>query len=453
MQQRILRIKLVSPRMSLRPMDSEFKRRMAPSLSLVTLASLTPEPHLVCIEDENLKPVNYHDRPDLVGITVNVDTTYRAFEISGKFREQGIRVVFGGIHASADPGAMLEHCDAVCIGEAEEIWPVILDDHLAGRLQRIYFNPVPTDLARVPLPDWNYISKKDYLYHNVVVTGRGCPHRCDFCYNSCDYVTHSFRNRPIQQVLEEIRNLGTRHVMFIDDNLIGNIEWTEMFVEKMAPMKLTWHGAVSANIVRHPALIKKMGEAGCRSLFIGFESIHAASIHSVNKGQNRIHEYEDLIGMLHENNIMVNASLVFGFDHDTVDTFPATLNWLVRNRVETMTGHILTPYPGTRLYKKLISENRIFDHDYSHYNTSNVVFQPRNMSPEQLRNGYLEMYRDFYSLGNILRRKPLNRQLVLPYFMFNLGYRKYGRTLSLLGKIGLMNRIGRMGRKLAYGIE
>jgi radical SAM superfamily enzyme YgiQ (UPF0313 family) len=128
--QRIIKIKLISPKMSLRPMDSELKRRMSPSLSLVILASLTPEPHIAYIEDENLKPVNFSDAPDLVGITVNVDTTYRAIEISKQFRDRGIKVVFGGIHASSDPDFMLEYCDAVCIGEAEDLWPQIINDFL-----------------------------------------------------------------------------------------------------------------------------------------------------------------------------------------------------------------------------------------------------------------------------------------------------------------------------------
>jgi radical SAM superfamily enzyme YgiQ (UPF0313 family) len=217
-------------------------------------------------------------------------------------------------------------------------------------------------------------------------------------------------------------------------------------------LDLTWHSAVSTNIVHHPDLIIKMAHSGCRSLFIGFESIHADSIKSVNKGQNKIEEYETLIKLLHDNNIMVNASLVFGFDHDHVDTFSKTLNWLVKNRVETMTSHILTPYPGTTLYKRLESEQRIVDYDLSKYNTSNVVFKPRNMTAIELRSGYLRIYDDFYSYRNILKRRPGNKNLLAPYFMFNLGYRKYGRLLSRLGKMGLMNQIGKLGGKLAYGI-
>ncbi len=439
--------------MSLRPMDTEMKRRMSPSLSLVILASLTPRPHSVYIEDENLTPINFSDNPDLVGITINVDTTYRAFDISGKYREKGIKVIFGGIHASSNPSFMINHCDSVCVGEAENLWPIIINDLLGDRLKKMYFNEMQTDLAKVPIPVWDFISRKNYLYNNIISASRGCPFKCEFCYNSCQFVKFGYRHRPIKNIIEEINRMGTKQVMFIDDNLIGNIRWINELIDSIIPLKLIWHGAVSANLVHYPELINKMAYSGCRSLFIGFESINEESIKSAEKQQNRVEEYEHLIELLHQQNIMVNASLVFGFDHDTKETFPNTLEWLIKNKVETMTSHILTPYPGTKLFKRMESEKRIFDYDYSKYNTSNVVYKPKNMTPEELRTGYLKMYNDFYSIKNIFKRRPDNPKLIAPYLMFNFGYRKFGKLTSLLGKIGLMNRIGKLGRKLAYGID
>lgn len=434
-------------------MDSEFKRRLSPSLSLVTIASLTPKQHNVYIEDENIRALNFDDNPDLVGITVNVDTTYRAIEIARKYRERGISVVLGGIHASSDPDFFELHCDSICIGEAEEIWHDIINDFISGNLKKKYCHLNETDLSKVPIPDWSYIEKGKYLYNNVIITSRGCPFKCDFCYNSCEYVKNSFRNRPLADVLEEISQIGTKQVMFIDDNLIGNQAWLNKFLDAIMPLNLIWHGAVSTNLVHHPELIEKMAASGCRSLFIGFESINADSVTSVNKKQNKIYEYEVLIHMLHNKNIMVNASLVFGFDNDTTETFSKTLEWLIQNKVETMTSHILTPYPGTKLYQRLENEKRILDRNLQKYNTSNVVFLPANMSPEELREGYLKMYRKFYSFRNILRRRPSNKKLTAPYFMFNLGYRKFGKATAFLGKLGLMEKIGKLGRKLAYGID
>lgn len=451
--ERKLMIKLISPKMSLRPMDSEYKRRLSPSLSLVTLATLTPSPHSVHIDDENLQPIHYEDDIDVVGITVNVDTSYRAFEIAHKFRQKGAKVIFGGIHASANADEMLMHCDAVCIGEAENTWPLILKDIADGRLQPKYYNNHSVELDKVPLPNWNFISKKDYLYHNIIVTSRGCPFKCEFCYNSCEYVDHSYRNRPIESVIEEVKALKMRQVMFIDDNFIGNIKWTNALLDELGKLNVIWHAAVSTNLVHHPEMIEKMASTGCRSLFIGFESVNQHSIQSVNKKQNKIQDYERLIYMLHRQNIMVNASLVFGFDFDTKETFSETLEWLVRNKVETMTGHVLTPYPGTALYKRLLQEGRIIDFNLRKYNTANVVFAPKNLTAEELQKGYLRFYDDFYSFKNIIRRMPENKKIIPSYLTFNLLYRKFGKLTSLLGKAGLMSAIGRTGRKLSYGMD
>jgi len=451
---RPLRILLVQPRMSLRPMDTEFKRRMSPSLSLAVLAGLTPPGHDVRVADENLGPVEVPaPPPDLVGITVNVDTARRAFEISDRFRQAGSKVVFGGIHASADPDSVLPHCDAVCVGEAETVWESLLADLQAGRMRRIYRADGPCDLVDVPFPAWNLFPRSSYLYDNIVVASRGCPFRCEFCYNSCDYVHNRHRTRPVENVIEEIRRLETRQVMFIDDNLIGDMGWIRRLLDAMEPLGLTWHGAVSTNLVHHPDLVARMAATGCRSLFVGFESIHADSIRSAGKTQNRIEEYDRLIALLHGHGIMVNASLVFGFDHDTPDTFDRTLRWLIDNRVETMTSHILTPYPGTRLHRRLEEEGRILERDLDRYNTSNATFQPRHMSPRQLRDGYLRMYAEFYGWRSILRRRPRDRRRLVPYLLFNLGYRRYGRVVSALGRWGWMRSIGRLARRLSYGID
>lgn len=448
-----MKIKLISPQMTLRPMDSEFKRRMSPPLSLLVLAALTPPQYSVILEDENIRKINFDDTPDLVGITVNVDTSKRAYAIASHYRKRNIPVVLGGIHPSANPHEAGQYCDAVCIGEAETLWHKILQDTQANTLQPRYFNSQTTDLALTPLPKWDILDASDYLYTNVMCTSRGCPFRCEFCYNSCNYAQRSFRNRPIANVIEEIESFRTRQVMFIDDNFIGNPQWTREFMKTITPMKLIWHAAVSTNIINHPDLLDAMANAGCRSLFIGFESINHRSILSVNKLQNHCDQYDRMIRMLHDRRIMVNASMVFGLDSDTPQTFPDTLEWLVGNKVETMTSHILTPYPGTKLFERFKAEGRIFDTDWSHYNTAHVVYQPKNMSPEELYNGYRWLYRQFYSLPNIFRRMPADAHLKLSYLMFNLGYRKFGKITSLSAHVGMLNRMGRLTRRICYGIE
>lgn len=446
-------VKLISPRMSLRPMDSEYKRLLSPSISLLVLASLTPSEHRVTIEDENAGDLDLDDSPSLVGISVNIDTSGRAYRLADHYRSRGIPVVLGGIHASACPDEASVHADAVCIGEAEDLWATIVNDAAAGRLRAKYFSDHPADPSKTPMPAWHLIQRDRYLYSCIVCASRGCPFECDFCYNSCDYVHNCYRNRPLAEVLAEIRQLPTRQVMFIDDNFIGNLQWARNFVRAAKSMNLTWHAAVSTNIMNHTDLMDEMAESGCRSLFIGFESINGASVAGVNKSQNKVERFEGLIQTLHDRDIMVNASMVFGFDEDHLEVFPQTLDWLVRNKVETMTGHILTPYPGTRLHQRLVEEGRMIDNEPTHYNTSKVVFRPRNMTPEQLQEGYLGIYRKFYSLPSILKRLPGPGKRRIPYLLFNLGYRRFGKVTSLVARLGLMGACGRLARRLSYGIQ
>ncbi len=438
--------------MSLRPMDSEFKRVMSPSLSLITIASLTPKNHRVFIEDENISNLNFNDKPDLVGINVNVDTSKRAIEIAKKYKEQNIKVIFGGIHASANSEAMIDFCDSVVVGEAEDVWEILINDFINNNLQKFYSAEL-NDLSKIPIPNWNLINKNKYLYNNIVVTSRGCPFKCNFCYNSSKYSTNGFRNRPIENVIAEINQLDTKQIMFIDDNFIGNPIWTAEFINRIKPLGLTWHAAVSTNIFHHQDLISEFSESGCKSLFIGFESINSDSIKSAQKSQNKIHEYEELIQLLHSKNIMVNASLDLGFDHDEPNVFKNTLKWLVANKVETMTAHILTPYPGTKLFEKLESEKRITNYDLAKYNTANVVIEPKLMTADELQKGYLWIYDEFYSFKNIFKRKPHNRKMLIPFFLFNFGYRKFGKFVSIFGKLGFMHSIGKLGRKLSYSID
>jgi len=448
-----MKIKLVSPKMTLRPMDSEFKRAMSPSLALLILAALTPNIHEVYIEDENVGKLHLEDQPDLVGITVNVDTSPRAYTIAQHYRQRGIKVILGGIHVSANPDEALAYADSVCIGEAEELWEQVLADVQTGALKNKYYHDQPTNLANTPIPKWSLVNKAKYLYTNVVVTSRGCPFQCEFCYNSCAYVHHKFRNRPIEHIIEEIKALGTKQVMFIDDNFIGNISWTKEFLKQIKPLDLKWHAAVSTNLVQHLNLLDNMKDSGCASLFIGFETINQASLASVGKYQNNIKSYEKLIQEIHARGIMVNASLVFGFDNDEPAVFEETLNWLVRNKIETMTAHILTPYPGTKIYQRLKTENRIIDHEPTHYNTSYAVFSPHKMTRQQLSEGYLQIYEDFYSITNIIKRLPKDRNQRVPYLLFNFGYRKFGKLASKIASLGLMNYVSKLARRLSYGID
>ena len=448
-----MNIKLIAPRSTVRPMDSAWKTRMSPPLSLLVLAALTPEEHTVTVADENVERVSLRDTPDLIGITVKVDTFDRAAEVARAYRLRGIPVVMGGIHPTVCPDACGPHADAIVVGEAEPLWPQLLHDLAQRTLRPIYRNEQAIDPALIPIPRWEALKARRYLFTNTITIGRGCPWRCDFCYNSSDNIPAGYRMKPIGHILAEIRSLDSPHVVFIDDNFIGNLAGARRLVQELRRLNITWHAAVSAEIGLHEDLLDLMAESGCKSLFIGFESINQSNLRECHKAQNRVTEYERTLARIHSRGIMVNASVVFGFDEDDASVFPAVLDWLMRCRVATMTAHILTPYPGTRLHRRLLQEGRIIDWDLRHYNTAHVVFRPRRMSPRELADGYRWMYRQFYSWESILARWPACRAQVIAYLEFALLYRKFGKITSLLGRAVGMRPLARAAKWLAYSAQ
>ena len=440
-------IKLIQPKMKKRPMDTDIKTHMAPPLGLLTIVNMLRCEHDVVLENENIEDISY-DKPDLVGISVTVDVLPRAIEIAKKFREKGCVVVAGGIHITTATDFIPKDCfDVLCVGAAEGTWLDIIRDYQNGALKYIYRCSGKLTGREIVPPAYDFIEKEKYLYCNVLHTSRGCPFRCDFCYNSG--ADQPYLNREIDDVIKEIRASGKKHIMFIDDNFVGNKEWTCKFLRALKPLKIKWNAAVSINAASDEALLDLMKESGCQSLFIGFESINADSIADVHKVQNHRDAYERAVREIHKRGIMINASFVFGLDGDTKETFQSTLDWIVENKIETVTSHILTPYPGTALYRRLQEEDRILEDDLSLYNTAHVVFQPKNMTAQELMDGYLWIYRNIYSFKNIVKRIPENKSQRAAYWMFNLFYRKWGKFTDHLCKIITYKRIGFLGEKLS----
>ena len=448
-----MKIKLIQPAMIQRPMDTKLKTRMAPSLALLTLANLTPKEHEVIIENENVESINFDEKVDLVAVTVTVDVMNRAIEIAKEFRKRSVKVVAGGIHITADPKGAYGYFDAICVGMAERIWQRILFDAQNDSLKEIYNDMVSISGQEIVSPDYDIIDNSKYLYTNIISTSRGCPFECDFCYNSSQSVHKAYINRPIEDVIREIKTLRTRHIMFIDDNFIGNPSWTKKFLAQIKPLGLKYNAAVTSNIVDMPDILDDLKESGCQSLFIGFESINDKAIDSVNKVQNSVGKYERLVEELHKRGIMINASFVFGLDEDDSSVFEKTLDWIVKNKIETVTSHILTPYPGTRLYENLHKQGRITDFDLSKYNTANVVYRPKNMTQEELYDGYLWIYKEVYSFKNIIKRLPSSKKQWIPYLAFNLLYRRFGKLTEKVCEIISFRRVGSITRWFSYNIK
>ena len=303
-----MKIVLIQPRMNKRPMDTDLKARMSPSLALLTLMRLTPQGHEVVMVNENMQSIDYDCGADLVGITVTLDVMPRACQIAGEFRKRGVAVAAGGIHVTCSPEDCLPYFDAVCVGAAERVWARMVDDAAKGSLQKVYHDMENFRGSEIASPLYESVDPRKYLYTNVVTTSRGCPNRCDFCYNSC--LNRAYVRRPIADVLRDIQSLGTRHVLFIDDNFIGSPDYTRELLGAIRGMDLKWSAAVTTRLLDHPDLLDLMAQTGCQSLFIGFESINNAALTGVHK-DNRFEKYESLASAIHSRGIMINASMVF----------------------------------------------------------------------------------------------------------------------------------------------
>ncbi len=442
-----MRILLIQPKMQKRPMDTDFKTKMSPSLALLTLLNLTGEQHEVLMINENVEKIDYNLNVDLVALTITLDVLNRGAKIAKRFMKRGVPVVAGGIHISCDPDNCEGLFTSICVGPAERVWGKILDDTEKGELKSRYSDFENFRGEEVVSPKYNFSSQKEYLFTNIVSTSRGCQNKCAFCYNSSKNCVHV--KRPIKDVMNDIKSINKKYIYFIDDNFISDVDYTFQLLKQIKGLKIRWGCAVTTDIYNHIDLLDEMAKAGCQSVFIGIESINSKSLKSVNK-LNKVSEYESLINIIHEKGIMVNVSMVFGLDGDDRDVFKNSVDWLVKMKVETLTSHILTPYPGTRVYDKMKSEGRITDFDLSKYNTSNVVFKPLHISEKELLEGYLWVYKEFYSLKNIYRRLPLNKKQRKTFLIFNILYRKYGVFFSKFSKFVPLNVMGSIAERLAY---
>ncbi len=442
-----MHIKFVNPRMNSRPVDTQVKFRLLPPQSYIRLAAVTPSHHTLELADENLGDCDLRDRPDLVAITLFVATARRGYAIADAYRARGVPVVVGGLHATCAPGEAGQHADAVVVGEGDCLWPQLLGDLERGCLRPVYRNTDPVDLSELPVARVEVPRASCYASVKTLRTSRGCPYRCRFCYQPSFYATPGVRHRCIDAVVEEIEGLGGGHVMFLDDNLVGDRPFARRLFEALGPLGITWSGAASADVGNDPDLLALAHASGCRSLFVGFESIRTGNLDDNRKTQHRVLPYEASVAAMHDAGIMVNGSFIFGMDHDTPDVFDHTVDWIVRNRVETATFHILTPYPGTPLFDDLQQQGRIVDRDWDHYNTAHAVFEPRHMTREQLEQGYRRAYREVYSWPNVVRRAPTRADLRLPYWAFVLGYKKSAPVMRTLSRMGLFRAAFDLGTR------
>jgi len=409
---------------------AKWPKKIYPShLSLPVLAALTPPDVEVSATEEEIEDVIYKDDVDLVGISFMTPFAHRAYEIGDGYRRRGVKVVLGGVHATALPGEAIEHADAVVIGEAENIWARVIEDCKKNSLKKFYRSDEPAALNNLPIPRRELSGKKIPFSPLSIQTSRGCPFSCEFCCVT-DFFGGKFRTRPIRDVIEEIAISGNRNWIFVDDNIIGNPGYAKKLFRELAALKIRWIGQSSLLIARNRELLKLAAKSGCFGLFIGFESLNPENLYAVGKHFNKVETYEEDVKTINDSGIMIQASFIFGFDRDDSDVFERSVEFLIENKICIASLCVLTPFPGTKLYKRLEKEGRILTRDWSKYDYGTSVFTPKLMTSQQLEKGARWACQEFYSIPSIISRFSRNRHHPLVYAMTNWSYRAKHKSNS-----------------------
>jgi radical SAM superfamily enzyme YgiQ (UPF0313 family) len=424
-----MRILLVSPKSNFPDATPGWMR--IPQLTLPILAALTPPEHEVSMVEEEFEPLPLDGDWDVVGITAMTATAPRAYELASLFRHNGSKVILGGIHPSVLPDEAARFGDAVVVGEAEGVWDQVLRDVQRNTLGKFYHNSQP-DLAGSPLPVRRRMRSVLRLPFFVipVLASRGCPYDCEFC---CVHSVYGRRQRhiPIERLIEDIRRSGARRVMFLDDNIGGDRSHTMQLITALKPLKVSWYAQASVRFILDDELFDAAVRSGLEALFVGVESVDPEARKKIRKSLSSIHLYEKAIERCRSAGVFFHASLIFGLDEDTPHVFERTLEFLLRHSVPSISPCILTPYPGTRLFERLMRERRVLHTNWSYYDHTTVCYRPKNMDPEELAEKYLEFRNRFFSYSSFIKRGYAQlRVSPFIYFGSNLVYRKTTRLMK-----------------------
>ena len=402
------------------------KYALFPPLGLATLAAfLVPEDEAVIV-DEHVEEIDLNDQPDLVVIQVYITNAYRAYALADHYRAQGSYVALGGLHVTSLPEEAAQHADSIFLGPGEESFPRFLKEFREHVPQPRYCSLSRT-LTGLPPPRRDLIKRHLYLVPNSIVVSRGCPHHCDFCYKDNFFQGgKSFYVQQVDEALHNIAQLPGKHLYFLDDHLLGHRRFSAALFDGMSGMGRLWQAAATVDSVLRDNLIEKAANAGLRSLFIGFETLGVSALCGVNKKHNLNQNYTRAIQRLQDLGIMINASFVFGLDGEEPSVFSRTVEWAIEQGLTTATFHILTPYPGTPLHKRLVAAGRILHQNWDFYDTRHVVYRPLGMDADTLQTGYHWAYQEFYRWSNLFRGSAHHHSISyrLRHLAYSIGWKK-----------------------------
>jgi len=391
-----------------------------PSLTLAVIYSLIPNGVFEKIDliDENSQKVDYDkDIYDVVMISFDTSSSLTAYKHCEEFRKRGSYIVCGGYHATALPDEALQHCNTVICGPAEKSIPEFVADFVKGQPKQLYRNyDVCADDFSIPARD--KITKRKKLKIPAVVANRGCSNYCKYCsmrtmWKSCP--------RPVKSVVDEIKELKAKMVIFYDPNFFGNRDYAIELMTELKKIKILWVSNATADFGYDHELMQIAYESGCRGVLIGLESLNSQSLAGVGKRFHNADKYKEIIENIHSHGIAVNGCFVLGFDSDTEEELLDLPNRVDRLGLDLCRFAILTPYPGTKLYEEYEKSGRIITKEWSRYNQHNTVFRPINMTPERLNEIFRKVSKEAYSWKRVLKRT------------FTSPWRKNGYVFILLG--------------------
>jgi radical SAM superfamily enzyme YgiQ (UPF0313 family) len=424
-------IHLINPKTdSLTTRPLYFNRALySPIAGLLAVAAAIPrDRYEVILTDENIEAIDFDLPCDMVGISAMTAYVNRGYEIADAFRAKGVPVIMGGVHPSFMSKEALEHADAVCIGEAELVIPKILDDLEDGALRGTYRSDQLHPMVGIAMPRYDLVKRERYVNKTFVQTSRGCHQGCTFCAEPLMNGL-KFRYRPIDEVMYEVDNCGSRMISINDADFFGTPERPKEVMRALKGRKVRWQAGVTSKLAQDESMLELAAESGCSMLSIGFESISRDTLKSVHKHVNRPEQFAALVEKVHSYGIAVFGLFMFGFDGDDTDSFQATAKFNIEANYDACAYSVLTPYPGTLTWYEMKKANRIVSFDWEKYDQANVVYRPAKMSGEELRLGHISAYETFYSPSSILRRFPWGgKRNVIEWSIYNLFMKKGSAT-------------------------
>ena len=373
----------------------------------LTLAALTPPHYEITIFDETIGPIMPAEC-DLVAISVMYFTAEKAYELAKWYRKRNIPVIMGGGHATLCPEEVAPHCDCLIVGEVDETWDKILLDFENGELKNEYREGRKPDLSGIPPLPFHLIDRKRYAVKNIVQTGRGCSFGCDFCAIG-PLNGRVKRHKPVLEVVAEIkhsiqglRGLERRMLFFTDDNIVNDPGYAKELFKAITPLKIWWGSQCSLNIAYDDELLDLAKKSGCIGLFIGFETSDQTALDTVNKNY-KADSFSGYIQKIKKKGILILGSFLFGLDQDTVDVFASTVKFCMDNHIDLVNFHIVSPTPGTAFFDKMKEEGRLLHENWTYYQ-ENATYVPKNMTIQQLQQGQIQAYEEFFRPKNILKR-------------------------------------------------